>query len=312
MQAAPAPEIVAGDRTFTWIEEWAKLPEPKQGADNQRTHAIAECRDGRVVVFRQADPAVLIYSREGKLLASWGDTFLAAHGLCLAVEGGKEILWLTDQKSGEVSKFDLDGKRLQPLAKPPHPAYQAADAYWSPTWPAVATDGSLWLADGYGMSLVHHYGPDGRWLSAIDGTESGALGRFKCPHGIAFSPRGELYVADRGNSQLQIYDAAGRFLRGVKNLYHSPCSFAFLGDLMLVPELATGVKLVRNDSELISDIGDNSGISKVAGWPNLKGTASVSPGKMNSPHGACFGADGSIFVAEWIVGGRVTKLQRKK
>jgi hypothetical protein len=117
-------------------------------------------------------------------------------------------------------------------------------------------------------------------------------------------------VADRGNKRLQIYDGEGRFLRGVTGVYHSPCSFAFRGDLMLVPELATGVKLVRGDAEVLCDLGDNPGIAATQGWPNLAGTVHVMDGRFNSPHGACFTREGDILVVEWIAGGRITRLAR--
>jgi hypothetical protein len=305
----PALSFTAGAATYRWAGSFP-IPDALEGQDNRRTHGVAcSPSTGNIVVFHQARPAVLVFSPEGRLLSRWGDRFLGAHGLTLVVEGGEERVWLTDQHSAEVTKFTLDGRELMRIAKPAHPAYAKGEKY-SPTWVAVAANGDIWVADGYGQSLVHRHDRAGRWLSAIDGTETGALGRFACPHGIGFNPRGELVVADRGNKRLQIYDAQGRFLRGVSGVYHSPCSFAFREDLMLVPELATGVKLVRGDAEVLCDLGDNAGITAIAGWPNLAGTAHVVDGRFNSPHGACFTREGDILVVEWIAGGRVTRLAR--
>ena len=304
--------IAAGADTYTWMDAWASLPTPAKGADNKRTHGIACLPSTReVVVFHQADPGVLVYSPAGTLVRAWGE-FLGAHGLTLVVEGGKEYLWLTDQHSAAVVKADSTGKVVQRIERPTHPDYAPGKPY-VPTWVAVhAGSGDIWVADGYGQSNVHRYDKGGAWKAMIDGTEPGALGRFKCPHGIGINPKGELVIADRGNQRLQIYDADGRFLRGVEGVYHSPCSFDFLGDLMLVPELGSGVKLVRGDREVIADLGDNPGIRNVQGWPNLAGTDHVRPGRFNSPHGACFTPDGDILVAEWILGGRVTRLARSR
>jgi len=308
-----APTLTAGTTTYAWQENWAVIPEPLQGKDNRRTHGIAVSpATGNLIVFHQAEPAVLIYSPQGQLLSRWGNGFLGAHGLTLVIEDGLERLWLTDQHSGQVVKTTLDGTLLQSIGKPQTPAYQGGKGY-SPTWVAVdQAAGDVWVTDGYGQGLVHRHDRAGRYLGSIDGTETGALGRFNCPHGIGFNPKNELVIADRGNQRLQIYDRSGRFLRGVSGVFHSPCAFDFLGDLMLVPELRTGVKLVRNDAEVLANLGDHSEVTSVPGWPNLADTSHVKPGRFNSPHGACFSPSGDIFVAEWIIGGRITKLVRQQ
>lgn len=306
-----AATFTAGGVTYTWAGTWT-VPDAEAGQDNRRTHGVAcSPSTGRVLVFHQAKPAVLVFSPDGRLESRWGDEFLGAHGLTLVVEDGQERVWLTDQNTAAVAKFSLDGKELQRIGKPAHPAYAAAGARYSPTWVAVdPKSGDVWVADGYGSSLVHRHDRAGKYLGTIDGTESGALGRFACPHGIGFNPKGELVVADRGNKRLQIYDREGRFLRGVTGVFHSPCSFAFQGDLMLVPELSTGVKLVRGDSEVLADIGENVKVASVKGWPNLAGTEHVVAGRLNSPHGACFTREGHILVVEWIAGGRITAFKR--
>jgi DNA-binding beta-propeller fold protein YncE len=307
-----AASFTAGGTTYEWAGQWT-VPDATEGQDNRRTHGVVcSPSTGNVVVFHQAKPAVLVFSPQGKLLAKWGDRYLGAHGLSLAVVDGEERVWLTDQNSAEVAEFTLDGKPRRTIAKPDHPAYAKGERY-SPTWVAVnAKNGDVWVADGYGQSIVHRHDKTGKRIGAIDGTEAGALGRFSCPHGIGFNTKGELVVADRGNKRLQIYDGAGKFLRGVTDLFHSPCSFDFHQDLMLVPELRTGVKLVRGDRELLADLGENVKVSSVQGWPNLADTEHVAAGAFNSPHGACFTRDGDIMCVEWIIGGRITRLARKK
>ncbi len=311
MAAVLDPVFEAEAMRFRWLDNWAKLPTPQRGAENQRTHGVAETRDGRLVVFRQADPAVLFYDRQGRLVNSWGSHFLGAHGLTLANDAGREVLLLTDQYSGAVELRDLEGRFIRDYRRPPHAAYASPAAKWSPTWAALAPDGKVWVADGYGQSLVHRYDRDGAYEKTLDGSEPGALGLFKCPHGIGFNPMGELVVVDRHNRRLQIYDTSGNFKRGVSGHFIYPCSVAFSGGKMLVPELTSGVKLVLGETHVVADLGRHEGINAIQGWPNLAGSEHVRPGRFISPHGACFCSGGDIAVVEWVVGGRVTRLVRE-
>jgi hypothetical protein len=301
---------------FVWMDSFARIPDTPSGRANGRTHGVAVARNGNVIVFHQAENALLTFGADGRLLSAvGGNRWLGAHGLTLVREGGTEFLWLTDQASGEVVKVTLQGETVQTLARAPHLAYAEAGHY-SPTWAAQNPDnGDIWVADGYGSSLVHRYHHDGVYQSTLDGTEG--AGRFKCPHGINFrqTPAGpELWITDRGNRRITVYDGEGRFRRQ-SGITHSPCCFDFHDDLVVIPELFTGVKVLHADTlDLAAEIGASDCIgpaSKPAGWPNLAGTPYVKPGCFNSPHGGCFAPNGDIYVGEWIIGGRITRLNRQ-
>jgi sugar lactone lactonase YvrE len=293
---------------YEWIEDWAKVP----ASDNGRTHGVCVVNSGDVIVFHQASPAVLVFSPEGALKTSWGE-YPGAHGLTLVEEDGTEYLWLTDQESHAVHKCTLEGAVVQELPPPAHPAYK--EGGYVPTWVAVnekrfGGNGDVWVADGYGKSLVHRFDSSGTYLTTIDG-HSGA-GAFKCPHGIQFDPRRdepELLVADRGNSRVQVFDAEGRFKRAFGSDYMtSPDGFSFFGDLMIVPELTARLTLVDRNDECVAVLGENDSVSGEKGWPNHRGN--VEPGTCNSPHSACADAVGNLFLVEWITGGRIVKLKR--
>lgn len=80
------------------------------------------------------------------------------------------------------------------------------------------------------------------------------------------------------------------------------------------------VRPMGDDFTLITEIGASNDVrphsvsttwwppNAPEGWPNLAGTDDVCPGTFNSPHGACFALNGDIYVVEWIIGGRITKL----
>jgi hypothetical protein len=300
-----------------WIEGWARVPESALGEGSPgHTCGIAYCRRlDEVIVLARSNPAVHRFDKHGHLVTSWGHKdLLDGHGLTLVeTEEEEPRIWLTDRGSGLVGQFSLDGELLMTLPKPPtHPE----DRPYKPTWVAVGPNtGDLWLADGYGAKLLHRFDASGEFMETRDGTEDGGLGKFACPHGIAFrvlAGRTELYLTDRGAGRIRVYDEQGQFLRALEGVTSSPCSFAFLGDWMAVPELKTGVKFFCRD-EFTEEIGPNAWAQ--AGYPEDSKPEDPEervPWKFLCPHDACFGPDGALYVAELNDTGRIIKLNPRK
>ena len=311
--------------TYEWVDNWAKIPDSPSGRENGRTHGVCVASSGNIFIFHQAEDGLLEFDPEGQLVSSsGGDRWLGAHGLTVSKENGEDALWLTDQATAEVSKVTLKGETIQSIQRPDHPVYAGDEpSKYEPTWATQNPDnGDVWVADGYGASLVHHYNKAGDYQGSLDGTEG--AGRFACPHGLDFTTGAnglELFITDRANCRVVVYDAAGNFLRRSPST-HSPCCFSFWDGKVLVPELFTGVKVLDASSlDCLAEVGvDEYMIFKPAGtwppadtpegWPNLAGTEYVKAGQFNSPHAGCFAPNGDIYVVEWIIGGRITKLKK--
>jgi hypothetical protein len=210
-------------------------------------------------------------------------------------------------------KANLDGTATLSLSRPNHEVYSAGGRY-IPTWAAVNEErfggnGDIWTADGYGSNLVHRYSKTGEYISTLDGL-TGA-GRFACPHGIFFDNRkseSRLLVADRGNHRVQAFATDGQFVESFgDDIFVHPDCFSTYDGLLLVPELYGRVALLDEKNELIGYLGRNDSAHSIPGWPNLSADQ-LSPGLFSSPHGGTFDSQGSIYIVEWIVGGRITKL----
>jgi hypothetical protein len=297
---------------YRWIENWVTIPDTPLGRASGRTHGVAVLKCGEIVVFHQAAPAVLFYSPAGELVRSWG-CFPGAHGLTLVEENGVEYLWLTDEVTKDVVKMSLDGTVVCRLAQPPHSAY--AGGCYIPTWIAVAEErfggnGEIWVADGYGCSLVHRFDREGSLIGTLDGTEGG--GRFNCPHGLALDTRRaepEFYIADRGNRRFQVYGMDGIHRRTFgADFLNSPDVAVRMGEYLIVPELVAGLTILDAADRPAATLGFQPGADGQEGWPNERRW--VREGLFNSPHCAAADAAGNIYVVEWITGGRVTKLER--
>lgn len=298
-----------GAGVYRWHENWVAVPSSSAGRDNRRTHGIAIGRDGRAFVFHQAEPAMLVYDASGQLCASWG-SYPGAHGLTLVEDDGEEFLWLTDQEAGLVEKSTTDGKIVGRVTAP---AYAKSEPY-VPTWVAVnetrrGGNGDVWVADGYGSSRVNRYDSEGRYLSTLDGSEGG--GRFDCPHGIWFDCRKKpmtLYIADRGNRRVQVYDEHGGYLRSFgEGFLSSPDGFVADGDRLIVPELYGRVTVLDAHDRFLCHLGANEEVSNDPLWPDGN---NLVPGKFNSPHAAAVDGGHHLYVVEWRVGGRILKLEK--
>jgi sugar lactone lactonase YvrE len=309
-------KVGQGEFTYEWIEHWACIPDTESGRSNGRTHGAGALENGDVLIFNQAQPGVLRFDAEGKLKNAWGDRFGGAHGMTVALDGEVPVLWLTDQNSAEVVKTTLDGRALLNLQRPEIPAYQGGGRF-VPTWVAVNEErlggnGDVWVTDGYGSNYIHRYTKAGGYVASINGTE-GKAGALACPHGITFIPKtagAELYIADRGNKRVQVYDPEGKFKRSFgADFLTSPCGFVHRNGVIYVPELYARLAILDDREKLITYIGENETACKSAAWPNLP-AGQILPGKFNSPHGMAVDSAGNLYVAEWIVGGRVTKLAR--
>jgi hypothetical protein len=89
------------------------------------------------------------------------------------------------------------------------------------------------------------------------------------------------------------------------------------GDTLVVAELRARLALVDRDDRLIGYIGADETVCDRPGWPNAKNAVgeavrppALTPGKFNSPHGLAADMDGNLYVAEWLIGGRYTRLAR--
>ncbi len=305
--------IGSGEHAYEWIDNWATIPDTPGAREDGRTHGVVVTRDGRVVVLHVARPAVLVFDQRGALVDAWGDRFPGAHGLTLVEEDGREYLWLTDFRTGEVVKTTLAGETVCALPRPDFRGYD--DPKYAPTWVSVFEErfggnGDVWVADGYGAAYVHRYDKSGRYLATIDGT-AGA-GRFRHPHGLYVDTRKadpELYIADRMNRRIQIYDVEGRFKRVVDDARDtSACAFIPRGDFTLIPEAPYRARLsiLDPDDRVAAVLGENDEVCTRTGFPNDR--ALCRAGRFVAPHSAAVDAAGCIYVVEWITGGRITKL----
>jgi sugar lactone lactonase YvrE len=303
------PTLGQDTHTYRWASDWLQLP---GGQDLGNTHGeIVVDRDGNLHLNTDTEQAIMTFAPDGSFVSAWGSEFAnGVHGMQLVEEDGTEYLYFVHFNRHEFVKATLDGHVLWRQGYPETSGkYESAEQF-RPTSIAVAPDGRLFVADGYGQGWVHLYDADRNYLRSIGGPGSDP-GKFQTPHGVWIDTRGdepELLVADRENHRLQRFDLNGRFLGIIEGMLRRPCKIQEQGGYLVVPDLAGRVTVLGPDNQLVTQLGDNPDPALRA--RNDVPKESWRDGEFLSPHSAAWDSSGNLYVMDWNRWGRISKLRR--
>lgn len=280
---------------FSVIEGWGRLPE---GWRYLEVAGVAVDAQDRVFCFTRGEHPVIVFDRDGTFLRSWGEGQVRrAHGITIDADG---MVWLTDDLHHTIRKFTPEGKLLLTIGDPDQPSeLQGGKPFNRPTHVAICPrTGHLFISDGYGNSRVHKYAPDGAHVMSW-GKPGTDPGQFNLPHNLVTDRDGLVYVADRENHRVQIFDGQGRY-QGQWNNLHRPCGlFADRSDggLFFVGELGTSLPV----NEKTPNLGPRVTVLDAKGQRVARfGGQFVSEkaGEFIAPHGLVADSRGDVYVAE--------------
>ncbi|REK06728.1 MAG: hypothetical protein DWQ37_22015 [Planctomycetota bacterium] len=206
---------------------------------------VATDSAGNVYLFNRGEHPVVVCDRHGTFLRTWGEgVFARPHGITI---GPDDAVYCVDDLGHNVHKFTLAGERVFSLGsgRPAATGARGLDyrtierpsgPFNCPTALAIAPNGELYVADGYGNARVHRFSPEGE-LIASWGTPGAEPGQFHLPHGIAVDRQGRVVVADRENSRLQWVSPEGEFLHQWPNLARPTQVWIDAEDRVFVTEL---------------------------------------------------------------------------
>lgn len=204
----------------TWYEVDPKWPQRPEHVLWGQTPGVYVDGQDRVWVFTRAVPPVQVYGTDGKLLQTWGQeifgdaakTMISHH---IKVDSRGRV-WLADVGNHVVWQFSPEGKLLKVLGTIGEAGCDEKHLN-KPTDMAFTPAGDVFVSDGYGNARVVHYNAEGKFVQAW-GKLGSAVGEFSIPHAIVRDSQGRLYVADRNNVRVQVFDAQGQFLAQWQNL----------------------------------------------------------------------------------------------
>jgi sugar lactone lactonase YvrE len=229
MSAAPSraqtADPNAAPNTYRADEGWAKQP---MGRGFGSTIGLQVDRDGKSMWIydrcggdsceRSKIAPLNKYDASGRVVASLAAGMTTSpHGLFVDNDGS---LWITDGRADKtkkigntVTKLSPDGKVLMTLGTP-GVAGNDETHFNAPSDVAVAPNGDIFVADGHGdgtNARIVKFSKDGKFIKAW-GKEGSGPGEFNVPHGLAIDSAGRLFVADRANNRIQIFDQDGKLL----------------------------------------------------------------------------------------------------
>jgi DNA-binding beta-propeller fold protein YncE len=231
--AAPAFAQQRPEIRFHSVPDFLKLPpdlylgEAAGVAVNSKGHIFVLSRGNSTGPAYSASATQLLeFTPDGKFLREIGRNLYAWSFAHTVKVDHDDNIWVTDKGSDMVIKFNPEGRvamvfgrkqeasdeGTEPLRhpKPPLPPVdgmfrQVTDVSWDPA-------GNTYISDGYINSRIAKIDNDGNWVKSW-GEPGDQPGQFNNPHSIAVDAQGQLFVADRGNRRIQVFDGDGKFLR---------------------------------------------------------------------------------------------------
>lgn len=272
------------------VPGWGQLP---PGWNIVEASGVAVDKEDNIWVFHRGKHPVIQFDRNGKVLQSWDDTPVAsAHGIKVSSDGN---IWTVDVAAHRLLTFTPQGRVVQVIgAAGQQPGTQESrDAFNRPTGIAFARDGSYYVSDGYANSRVVRFGRDGvfqlQW-----GSKGSGDGQFSTVHDVAVDAQGRVYVADRENRRIQVFDAGGRFITKWTDL-GSPWGLAYVARenaIYMCDGYNNRIVKLNTEGQILGVLGEYGKL----------------PGKLDFAHHIAVDSQGAIYVAE-IKNWRVQKFQ---
>ena len=320
-----------GDFRYRVRADWAKVPRQQYPLLN--CHEMVSDRSGKLYMLGDHPRNnVLVFDRSGKVIDYWGYRYPAGHGLTIFDEGDEEVLFICDTGShqdhrgrwrnqpGSVTKTRLNGEIIFQLGHPITQGIYTPGMPYHPTETAVAPNGDIYVADGYGSNYVIQYDASGRYIRHFGGNDNeDARYDIAQAHGVAIDTRhGDGYrvvVTSRNEQAFKSFTPEGNFIEQITLPGAYVCRPVFHGDNLLAgvcfADTREGEKRQRHHGYIT--ILDKSGrvVSNAGGLPpeyvdGQLQTMHQDPrvhGLFHHGHDVCVDNDENLYLCQWNASG---------
>jgi DNA-binding beta-propeller fold protein YncE len=290
-----------GDYKYEHVADWPKIPAFFEFDGPEKAGGVVDAAcdsQDRVYVLSRGNHPVMVFEPDGSFVGSWGEGhFRWAHGIFIDSD---DNVWIIDSQTHTVEKFTPEGKMLVRLgirdwATP----LLRRGPFNMPTGLATGPDGSLFISDGYANYLVHKFTSEGELLKTWGGPGTGPS-EFALPHNIGVDRHGMVYVCDRENRRVQIFDSEGEYVTEWSGLNNpADISMDWNHDVAYVAELG-------GPYQPKVSIRDLQG-KEISSW---EGRESEGKGMLEVAHGIGVDSKGNIYECEIGTTPRIQKFAR--
>ncbi len=274
-------------------------------------HEMVQDQKGRILLLtNETKNNVLIYNKHGKLLDTWGTEYPGAHGFTLFNENGTDTLIICDNNRHQLIKTTIDGRVLLTLDYPKETGMYTKPDEYIPTETAIASNGDIYVADGYGKDFIIQYDLNGKYIRYFGGrgTEDKHLLNA---HGICIDTRNNknptLIICARQQNSFKRFSMEGVYIETISLPGAWVCRPVIKGEYLYAAVLQSNNNQWKQSGFVTILDANNKVISNLAGTePVYKGNV---PDEMfqtekvfQYPHDVCIDDEENMYVAQWNSG----------
>lgn len=299
-----------GNKQYRLDTKWGEL--------NPAQHPVKDChemiqdRKGRILLLtNETKNNVIIYDKKGKLLDTWGTTYPGAHGLTLFDENGTEVLFICDNNRHQVIKTTIDGRELMVLDYPKETGMYTKAEEYIPTETAIARNGDIYVADGYGKDFIIQYNHKGEYIRHFGGRGPEERNLLNA-HGICLDYRQRkkhptLIVTSRQQNAFKRYTMDGNYMETIPLPGAWVCRPVIKDDhlyaAVLQSKSAEGkqsgfVTILDKDNRVVSNLAGTVPVYSKGVPEEMYQTVKA----FQYPHDVCIDDEGSLYIAQWNSG----------
>ena len=274
-------------------------------------HEMVQDKARRIILLtNETKNNVLIYDKSGKLLSSWGTEYPGAHGLTLFNENGPDVLFISDNSRHQVIKTTVDGKVLFALDYPKETGQYTKPEEYVPTETAIAPNGDIYVADGYGKDFIIQYDSSGKYIRHFGGRGTGNEHLLNA-HGICVDKRNPskptLIVTSRQQNAFKRYTMDGNYIDTIPLPGAWVCRPVIKGNYLYAAVLKSNKKpneksgfvlILDKNFKVVSSLGGN--------LPDYHQKVPAEMYQTNNvfqyPHDVCVDDEENLYVAQWNSG----------
>ncbi len=302
-------DIIIGHGNFQYTIDlhWGSLN--AQHVPVKDCHEMVQDSQGRIILLtNHTKNNVIIYDKSGKLLETWGTEYPGAHGLTLKNEGGEDFLYICDNNLHEMIKTDIKGRVIYRIPYPVETGVYEAKEKYVPTESAIASNGDIYIADGYGQQYIMQYNQKGELIRFFGGRGEGEE-HFDNAHGVTIDTRSgkeELLITARNQNKLKRFTLDGKLIEVIDLPGAYICRAVVHKKEVYLATIWSGdrspntgfISILDENNKLVSAPCGNVPTYENGKLNNMYQTLKV----FQHPHDVCVDEDENLYIAQWNSG----------